>query len=154
MRTSAVHTRSRKTHTPPHRRPPPACHQMGNCTILPFQRLGRTTSRFVINFKVRMTVDPTMSRGGAESILESCGFANGNYVLRCSASHPGSYVLVVAYLGSCKHYPVEACPAPAINKFTVLCPGDRRQFQGVEGVIRYYTLQKGGICCKLTKRCG
>jgi hypothetical protein len=48
-----------------------------------------------------------LTREGAEAMLRKQGLVDGHYVIRTSASHPGSYAMCVVHELSIKHYPVE-----------------------------------------------
>eukprot|EP00050_Salpingoeca_kvevrii_P018068 m.70436 g.70436 ORF g.70436 m.70436 type:complete len:187 (-) comp7878_c1_seq1:2202-2762(-) len=96
-------------------------------------------------------VSPILSRADSEDILRRAGLETGQFVLRPSQSHRGSYVLCVAAGGTIKHYPIELQPS---NEYIVLCPGVRRTFVSLREIIDYYQANMGGIACTLSERVG
>eukprot|EP00051_Salpingoeca_urceolata_P028127 m.485150 g.485150 ORF g.485150 m.485150 type:complete len:214 (-) comp23675_c0_seq1:264-905(-) len=101
---------------------------------------------------IEASVTPTLTRQKAEQLLRVAGMRDGQFVVRPSKSHPGSYVLTVAAGGEVKNYPVEALEAPYDGLFSVICPGNRRRFQSLDHAVEFYKGQAEGIATRLTQR--
>ena len=94
-----------------------------------------------------------LTREAAEAMLRKQGLLDGHYVIRTSASHPGSYALCVVHQRSIKHYPVERLSQyPYEGQFLVLCPGERRRFSSLAEAVSYYSVKAGGLATRLTHR--
>jgi hypothetical protein len=105
--------------------------------------------------QVKVNVNPDLTREQADSILKKGGMKVGDYVLRTSLSHPGSYVICLVTPTGILHYPVERLAQPPFDgHFLVISPEERRRFECLAEVVRYFSVQSGGLGAVLSHRLG
>ncbi len=78
------------------------------------------------------------------------GMQDGQYVIRESRSHPGSYVLCVAEQGLSRHYPLERTNDPP--GYLLLSPDPPRFFPSIDAALEYYSSRVEGLSVRLRHR--
>ena len=53
------------------------------------------------------------------------------------------------------HYPIEMMPhATPVNRYMLLCPGQRHTFPGLQAIVDHYSRNQEGLSARLRTRLG
>lgn len=99
---------------------------------------------------IEASVAANIDKELADSMLLRAGLHNGDFVLRESRSHPGSFVVCVVEHGEVRHYPLERCDDPA--GYNLLSPEPPRFFSSIDQTIEFYKHTVEGITVRLRNR--